>query len=127
MVILKDNNVTLLKLEQRIKKEDLIKKRAEAKGFPHDTYGFRLILKTKEACYITGRIIKGFNTVCRYRDYISNPWSDGYQSIHIDLKIGKYPVEIQLRTQRMDALSKKLIEEKGQKYWKTPSFRKHGL
>jgi (p)ppGpp synthase/HD superfamily hydrolase len=125
MMIVKDYNIKLLKLEWRIKKVGLAKRRAETERIPHDIYGFRLILEKEEACHTIGMTIRKLNTVRRYRDYISNPWNDGYQSIHIDLLIEKYPIEIQLRTKLMDTLSKRLIEEKGQKYWKETGFRKH--
>ena len=69
-----------------------------------DIYGFRVITKNVEDCYrvlgvihTTWRIVPG-----RFKDYISVPKSNDYQSIHTTI-IGpnRQRVELQIRTERM--------------------------
>ncbi len=69
-----------------------------------DIYGFRVITKTVEDCYrvlgvihTTWQIVPG-----RFKDYISVPKSNDYQSIHTTI-IGpeRQRVELQIRTEKM--------------------------
>ncbi len=86
-----------------------------------DFFGFRLILDSKETCLFFGKFILEHYEVVqnRYRDYISKPWKDGYQSIHIDLTFQLIPVELQLRTEEMEKISENLKKKKGEYYWRT--------
>ena len=69
-----------------------------------DIYGFRIICGTEADCYrILGVIHQRWRAVPgRFKDYISQPKSNGYRSIHTTVagRDGKQ-VEIQIRTQEM--------------------------
>ena len=69
-----------------------------------DIYGFRIITASEEDCYRTlGTIHKRWRAVPgRFKDYISQPKSNGYRSIHTTVsgRDGKI-VEVQIRTQQM--------------------------
>ncbi|MBT0959245.1 bifunctional (p)ppGpp synthetase/guanosine-3',5'-bis(diphosphate) 3'-pyrophosphohydrolase [Alphaproteobacteria bacterium KMM 3653] len=69
-----------------------------------DIYGFRVITDTEANCYaVMGIIHKRWKAVPgRFKDYISNPKSNGYRSIHTTVsgRDGKR-VEVQIRTRQM--------------------------
>lgn len=69
-----------------------------------DIYGFRIICKTESDCYrILGAIHRRWRAVPgRFKDYISQPKSNGYRSIHTTVsgRDGKR-VEVQIRTRQM--------------------------
>lgn len=69
-----------------------------------DIYGFRLITGSDEDCYrALGAIHKRWRAVPgRFKDYISQPKSNGYRSIHTTVsgRDGKR-VEVQIRTRQM--------------------------
>ncbi|MEL6806384.1 MAG: bifunctional (p)ppGpp synthetase/guanosine-3',5'-bis(diphosphate) 3'-pyrophosphohydrolase [Pseudomonadota bacterium] len=69
-----------------------------------DIYGFRVITGTEEDCYLTlGAIHQRWRAVPgRFKDYISQPKSNGYRSIHTTVsgRDGKR-VEVQIRTGQM--------------------------
>ncbi len=69
-----------------------------------DVYGFRLICETEAECYrILGVIHQRWRAVPgRFKDYISQPKSNGYRSIHTTVsgRDGKR-VEVQIRTYEM--------------------------
>ncbi|QQA43264.1 RelA/SpoT family protein [Pelagovum pacificum] len=69
-----------------------------------DIYGFRIITGTEADCYRTlGAIHQRWRAVPgRFKDYISQPKSNGYRSIHTTVsgRDGKR-VEVQIRTQEM--------------------------
>ncbi|MEO1109087.1 MAG: bifunctional (p)ppGpp synthetase/guanosine-3',5'-bis(diphosphate) 3'-pyrophosphohydrolase [Pseudomonadota bacterium] len=69
-----------------------------------DIYGFRIITMTEEDCYRTlGAIHQRWRAVPgRFKDYISQPKSNGYRSIHTTVsgRDGKR-VEVQIRTRQM--------------------------
>ena len=69
-----------------------------------DIYGFRIITLTEEDCYRTlGAIHQRWRAVPgRFKDYISQPKSNGYRSIHTTVsgRDGKR-VEVQVRTRQM--------------------------
>ena len=69
-----------------------------------DIYGFRVITQTEDECYrILGAIHQRWKSVPgRFKDYISQPKSNGYRSIHTTVsgRDGKR-VEVQIRTQQM--------------------------
>ena len=69
-----------------------------------DIYGFRVITDTEEDCYRTlGAIHQRWRAVPgRFKDYISQPKSNGYRSIHTTVsgRDGKR-VEVQIRTRQM--------------------------
>jgi GTP diphosphokinase / guanosine-3',5'-bis(diphosphate) 3'-diphosphatase len=69
-----------------------------------DIYGFRIIVEDADACYralgvvhSTWRAVPG-----RFKDYISTPKQNGYQSLHTTIVGPRHQrVELQLRTSRM--------------------------
>ena len=69
-----------------------------------DIYGFRVICRTESDCYrILGAIHRRWRAVPgRFKDYISQPKSNGYRSIHTTVsgRDGKR-VEVQIRTRQM--------------------------
>ncbi len=69
-----------------------------------DIYGFRIITGTEAQCYgVLGAIHQRWRAVPgRFKDYISQPKSNGYRSIHTTVsgRDGKR-VEIQIRTREM--------------------------
>ncbi|KUP94135.1 RelA/SpoT family protein [Tritonibacter horizontis] len=69
-----------------------------------DIYGFRVITRSEEDCYRTlGTIHQRWRAVPgRFKDYISQPKTNGYRSIHTTVsgRDGKR-VEVQIRTRQM--------------------------
>ncbi|MGB7244928.1 MAG: bifunctional (p)ppGpp synthetase/guanosine-3',5'-bis(diphosphate) 3'-pyrophosphohydrolase [Sulfitobacter sp.] len=69
-----------------------------------DIYGFRILTQSEEDCYrVLGAIHQRWSAVPgRFKDYISQPKSNGYRSIHTTLsgRDGKR-VEVQIRTWQM--------------------------
>jgi GTP pyrophosphokinase/guanosine-3',5'-bis(diphosphate) 3'-pyrophosphohydrolase len=69
-----------------------------------DIYGFRIITDTEEDCYrALGAIHRRWSAVPgRFKDYISQPKTNGYRSIHTTVsgRDGKR-VEVQIRTRQM--------------------------
>src|SRR6056297_442904 len=69
-----------------------------------DIYGFRIITGSEEDCYaVLGAIHRRWRAVPgRFKDYISQPKSNGYRSIHTTVsgRDGKR-VEVQIRTRQM--------------------------
>ena len=92
----------------RAKKPHSIWRKMEEKkiGFSRlsDIYGFRIILKSEADCYrALGAVHQRWRAVPgRFKDYISQPKSNGYRSIHTTVsgRDGKR-VEIQIRTREM--------------------------
>ena len=75
----------------------------------YDLYAIRILVDSVEDCYLMFGIIQGtFQTFPdKIKDYISNPKSNGYKSIHtvIFLEEFKFPIEIQIRTNEMHNLA----------------------
>jgi GTP diphosphokinase / guanosine-3',5'-bis(diphosphate) 3'-diphosphatase len=69
-----------------------------------DVYGFRLVVADLSDCYLAlGAIHAAFRPISeRFKDYIANPKTNGYQSIHTTV-VGPHgtPVEFQIRTRAM--------------------------
>ncbi len=69
-----------------------------------DIYGFRVITTTEDECYrVLGAIHQRWKSVPgRFKDYISQPKTNGYRSIHTTVsgRDGKR-VEVQIRTRQM--------------------------
>jgi len=119
--LFKENDINSLEVLHRIKDPSAILKRIAHGEYLSDLLALRVLLPTKEDCLNAGRIIYDNYKILegRFRDYITNPWDDGYQTLHIDFFADPNTViEIQLRTPDMDTNSKKLINKKGQHYWK---------
>ena len=96
------------KIEGRAKKPYSIWRKMQEKALSFsrlsDIYGFRIICRTDEECYwVLGIIHKRWRAVPgRFKDYISQPKSNGYRSIHTTVS-GRNArrVEVQIRTQQM--------------------------
>ena len=75
-----------------------------------DIMGFRIILNNVDECYkALGIFHSNYNCIPgRFKDYISSPKINNYQSIHTAI-IGpnKRPIEIQLRTMSMHEFAQK--------------------
>ena len=92
----------------RAKKPYSIWRKMEEKeqGFSRlaDIYGFRVIVATEADCYrVLGAIHQRWRAVPgRFKDYISQPKSNGYRSLHTTVsgRDGKQ-VEVQIRTREM--------------------------
>ena len=82
------------------------KMQAKDQGFSRlsDIYGFRIITRDENDCYrVLGAIHQRWRAVPgRFKDYISQPKSNGYRSIHTTVsgRDGRR-VEVQIRTQQM--------------------------
>ncbi len=73
-----------------------------------DVYGFRLIAQSVDDCYrLLGIMHSLYKPIPgRFKDYIAIPKANGYQSLHTTLiGIAGLPVEIQIRTEEMDAMA----------------------
>ena len=70
-----------------------------------DIYGFRVIVRTREECYLAlcalHELYKPVHR--RFKDFIAIPKANGYQSLHTTV-IGReaIPFEVQIRTREMD-------------------------
>lgn len=79
----------------------------------YDLFAIRIILEephTKEDCWRVYSIITDWYTPIpeRFRDFISVPKANGYQSLHTTVITNKgKKVEIQIRTRRMDDIAEK--------------------
>ncbi len=73
-----------------------------------DIFGFRIITHSVEDCYVAlGAVHRRWRAVPgRFKDYISQPKSNGYRSIHTTVsgRDGKR-VEVQIRTREMHAVA----------------------
>lgn len=71
-----------------------------------DIMAFRIVVETKEDCYTALGIVHSHYPVVagRFKDYISAPKANGYQSIHTGVTL-RFPrnqkIEIQIRTREM--------------------------
>lgn len=73
-----------------------------------DLYGIRIITETVEDCYaIFGMVHSLFQPVPgRFKDYIANPKSNSYRSLHTTVMVAKRTAfEIQIRTYEMDQMN----------------------
>jgi len=75
-----------------------------------DIYGFRIIVRTVEDCYLAlGALHKLYKPVHqRFKDFIAIPKANGYQSLHTTV-IGPSgtPIEYQIRTEQMHRIAEK--------------------
>jgi GTP pyrophosphokinase len=71
-----------------------------------DIMAFRIIVPSKEACYMAlGAVHSAYPVIAgRFKDYISTPKSNGYQSLHTGVTLREprnQKIEIQIRTDDM--------------------------
>ncbi|OYV40517.1 MAG: bifunctional (p)ppGpp synthetase/guanosine-3',5'-bis(diphosphate) 3'-pyrophosphohydrolase [Acidocella sp. 20-61-6] len=75
-----------------------------------DIMAFRIIVPTREACYMAlGAIHAAFPVIAgRFKDYISTPKANGYQSLHTGVTL-RHPrnqkIELQIRTPEMQMIA----------------------
>ena len=69
----------------------------------YDLVAVRAIVKTVAECYaLLGRLqtmVEPYKN--RFKDYISQPKPNGYQSLHTTILVDGFPVEVQIRTEEM--------------------------
>ena len=98
------------------------KKRVSLEGIT-DIIGFRITLSTIDECYKTlGIFHKKWNCIPgKFKDYISSPKINGYESIHTSV-IGsnKKPIEIQIRTREMHEFAERGVAS----HWQYKSSEK---
>lgn len=71
-----------------------------------DIMAFRIVVPTREACYAAlGAVHATFPVIAgRFKDYISTPKANGYQSLHTGVTLREprnQKIEVQIRTQAM--------------------------
>jgi GTP diphosphokinase / guanosine-3',5'-bis(diphosphate) 3'-diphosphatase len=72
-----------------------------------DIMAFRIIVPTREACYMAlGAVHAAYPVIAgRFKDYISTPKSNGYQSLHTGVTLREprnQKIELQIRTAEMN-------------------------
>jgi len=72
-----------------------------------DLFGMRIICETIEQCYTLLGIVHSLwkPGAGHFRDYIANPKSNGYQSLHTSVIVEGWLLEIQIRTEEMHSLA----------------------
>jgi GTP pyrophosphokinase len=75
-----------------------------------DIMAFRIVVPTREACYaVLGAIHSAYPVIAgRFKDYISTPKSNGYQSLHTGVTLREprnQKIEIQIRTADMNNIA----------------------
>jgi guanosine-3',5'-bis(diphosphate) 3'-pyrophosphohydrolase len=106
--LLNQNNIFPTVVEGREKRPYSIWRKMEMKNVPFeqlsDIIAFRVMVKDMGECYAAlGVIHSNFHTIPgKFKDYISTPKANGYQSIHTSI-IGpdQHRIEVQIRTQEM--------------------------
>jgi guanosine-3',5'-bis(diphosphate) 3'-pyrophosphohydrolase len=91
-----------------------------------DIMAFRVVVQTKADCYAAlGAIHSAYPVIAgRFKDYISTPKSNGYQSLHTGVTLREprnQKIEIQIRTDDMDDIAENGVAS----HWiyKTPGVR----
>src|SRR5579883_886078 len=75
-----------------------------------DIMAFRIVVPNKEACYAAlGAVHSAYPVIAgRFKDYISTPKANGYQSLHTGVTLREprnQKIEVQIRTQEMDEIA----------------------
>jgi RelA/SpoT family (p)ppGpp synthetase len=86
------------------------KMKSKRKSFSEimDIYAFRIIVDSVDTCYrVLGCIHSLYKPVPgEFKDYIAIPKANGYQSLHtVTMGMHGVPIEIQIRTQEMEAMA----------------------
>lgn len=106
--IIEELNLPNAKIMARQKHFSSIYKKIQNKNIPiakiYDLIAMRVIVETVEQCYaVLGKIHAIYKPMeGRFKDYISNPKINGYQSLHTTVIVeNNRPLEIQIRTFEM--------------------------
>jgi guanosine-3',5'-bis(diphosphate) 3'-pyrophosphohydrolase len=75
-----------------------------------DIMAFRIVVPTRDACYAAlGVVHAGYPVIAgRFKDYISTPKANGYQSLHTGVTLREprnQKIEVQIRTAEMNAVA----------------------
>jgi GTP diphosphokinase / guanosine-3',5'-bis(diphosphate) 3'-diphosphatase len=75
-----------------------------------DIMAFRIVVPTRESCYAAlGVVHSGYPVIAgRFKDYISTPKANGYQSLHTGVTLREprnQKIEVQIRTAEMHAIA----------------------
>ncbi len=93
----------------------------------YDILGLRVIIDSEDSndCYLVMGAIHSFNEFSvlssRFKDYISMPKENGYESIHTGIRYRKYFFEVQIRTEKMHIVA----EEGNASHWTYKSGDTH--
>jgi len=109
---LDNNNNIVINYESRIKSGARIIKKIQKYKVPYDIYGLRIIYNDSSNIYnsqfaytIKTIVTSNFNTLdFLYDDYIGNPKSNNYQSLHIYV-LTNILIEIQIRNSFMHSVA----------------------
>lgn len=94
------------------------KMKSQRKSFSEimDVFAFRIVTESVDDCYrALGTVHNLYKPVHgRFKDYIAIPKANGYQSLHTDLFGARdITIEVQIRTEEMDAVASQGIAEHG--------------
>ncbi len=108
--ICRDSEVALIEVMGREKSPfsiwEKMQKRNVAFEQLSDIMAFRVLVPTREACYVSlGAVHAAYPVIAgRFKDYISTPKANGYQSLHTGVTL-RHPrnqkIEVQIRTPEM--------------------------
>lgn len=92
-----------------------------------DIMAFRIVVESREHCYAALGAVHGEYRVVpgRFKDYISTPKPNGYQSLHTGVILpGSQKIEVQIRTRAMQAVAENGVAA----HWgyKADLFEKNG-
>ncbi len=76
-----------------------------------DVGGVRALLPSLSHLYAVSRRLRKTWTIIRVRDYVAKPKPSGYRALHLIVRRGGYPVEVQLRTALEDAWANQVEED----------------
>ncbi len=108
--VCRDQGVTVIEVSGREKSPYSIWEKMQRRNVQFeqlsDIMAFRIVVPTREACYMAlGAIHAAYPVIAgRFKDYISTPKSNGYQSIHTGVTLRSprnQKIEVQIRTEEM--------------------------
>lgn len=106
--VLEKHQLSCLEIQHRVKPIGSLWRKIQSKGLTleqiHDIFAFCIIVPAERDCYLTlDAIHQYFNPkLLRFKDYITTPKANGYQSIHTSVQdAGNFVFEVQIRTEKM--------------------------
>ncbi len=112
--VCQDQGVTVLEVSGREKSAYSIWEKMQRRNIQFeqlsDIMAFRIVVPTREACYAAlGAVHAAYPVIAgRFKDYISTPKANGYQSIHTGVTLREprnQKIEIQIRTEEMQSVA----------------------